>query len=531
MGRKQAALVRSVEQAIQPVMEGFDELQEGAVVAVEPNIELMPLWMMKEGEREDGVAEASDTIVTADGTRVRQLWRVTASRDYELPGPFDQDVYVAVCKLVDRRGGMPSDGKVRFSLYELIKVMKLPKKGDNNRKIRESLLRMAHTTIHCENAFYRGDTGSYETETFHPWRVHLSRNVRQGRGSEHHTLKFDEVLARSYQANHLKGLDADFYFSLSSPIARRMYRLIDAARGDSLGWSVDLERLRQLAVLSSSYKYPSRIKQALAPAHRELVRKGFLKEAAERDGRPAGMRYRVAARFDRSRMAVEVVGMPPPSLQAVALKELKARGVWSNVASNLLNRFGAEKCLHAVEALGVREGVEHPGPYLKKMIEEAEPTELAALAETAREALTNNGAANREGVTSGRDGDKTKLPLSVVPRQQRPEEAGASNDTTRSGGRRKSALLPQPQPGAVKLWGSVLEDLAVAVDSPGLRAWFDGTVPVAIDDETLTLSVPNPLAEEYIASRFKEGIERLLKERLSDRARLRLEVSSPTFDG
>ena len=36
------------------------------------------------------------------------------------------------------------------------------------------------------------------------------------------------------------------------------------------------------------------------------------------------------------------------------------------------------------------------------------------------------------------------------------------------------------------------------------------------------------MAEGAGGSRFKEGIERLLKERLSDRARLRLEVSSPT---
>ena len=36
------------------------------------------------------------------------------------------------------------------------------------------------------------------------------------------------------------------------------------------------------------------------------------------------------------------------------------------------------------------------------------------------------------------------------------------------------------------------------------------------------------MAEGAGGGRFKEGIERLLKERLSDRARLRLEVSPPT---
>ena len=376
--------MRGMERSVQPKIEGFDELREGAMVAVEPNIELVPLFTIKEGDRAEGVAEASNTIVVADGTRVKQLWRVTASREYELPGPFDQDVYVAVCKLVDQRGGMPPDGKIRFSLYELIKVMRLPKKGNNNRDIRQSLLRMAHTTIHCENAFFRGDTGSLETETFHPWRVHFSRNSQKGRGSEHHTLTLDEALVRSYKANYLKRLDTDFYFSLSSPIARRMYRLIDVVRGDLLSWSVDLERLRQLAVLSSSYKYPSRIKQALAPAHRELLRKGFLEEITEHGGRPAAMRYRIASRFDRSRSAVEVAGIVPPPLRTVALKELKANGMWPNMASNLVDRFGPEKCLHAVESLRIRKDVAAPGPYLKKVIEDADSGELAEQAEAAR---------------------------------------------------------------------------------------------------------------------------------------------------
>ena len=402
--------MRGMERSVQPAIEGFDEIREGAVVAVEPNIELVPLFTIKEGDRAEGVAEASNTMVVADGTRVKQLWRVTASREYELPGPFDQDVYVAVCKLVDQRGGMPPDGKIRFSLYELIKVMRLPKKGDNNKDIRQSLLRMAHTTIHCENAFFRGDTGSLETETFHPWRVHFSRSSQKGRGSEHHTLTLDEALVRSYKANHLKRLDTDFYFSLSSPIARRMYRLIDVARGDLLSWSVDLERLRQLAVLSSSYKYPSRIKQALAPAHRELLRKGFLEEITERGGRPAAMRYRVANRFDRSRSAVEVSGIVPPPLRTVALNELKAHAMWPNMASNLVDRFGPEKCLHAIEFLRLRKDVAAPGPYLKKVIEEADPLELAEQAEAARSHTANRdpaddepGARSGNGNTGGRE--------------------------------------------------------------------------------------------------------------------------------
>ncbi len=83
---------------------------------------------------------------------------------------------------------------------------------------------------------------------------------------------------------------------------------------------------------------------------------------------------------------------------------------------------------------------------------------------------------------------------------------------------------PEPDPAAQELWNDVLSDLVEGSDSPSLRAWFTGTIATSLDGETLTLAVPNSLAEEHIGGRFKEGIERLLKKRLSDGARLRLEV-------
>ncbi len=43
--------------------------------------------------------------------------------DFGLPGPIDQDVFVAVMRLANRIGDIPADSKVHFSVYELIELM------------------------------------------------------------------------------------------------------------------------------------------------------------------------------------------------------------------------------------------------------------------------------------------------------------------------------------------------------------------------------------------------------------------------
>ncbi len=108
-----------------------------------------------------------------------------------------------------------------------------------------------------------------------------------------------------------------------------------------------------------------------------------------------------------------------------------------------------------------------------------------------------------------------------------PERAGEALQETLLPEDQPVSSTPPPDPRVLELWISVLEDLADATDSPGLRAWFKGVAPVGLEDETLTLSVPNPFAEEYIGSRFKEPIQELLRKRLSPTAQLRLTTAPP----
>lgn len=469
-----------------------DEPLQPRLIPVEINLEGWPLFSRQKTPGENAF-EIRQSISTDDGRRLEQLWRVTASHDFSLPGTFDEDVFVGVMALVRERGGMPKDGRVRFSLYELIKVLGKSKRGENYRKVRESLDRIGSTIYYSENAFYVVEDESLETYRFTLWTVHFSRATgRHGRAAEHHTLKFDDIIIRSCNAGYLKLLDTDLYFALKIPLAKALYRLIDQRRRGSLSWSVDVRELRDLLVMSKSYTAPSRIWEVLTPAHRTLKREKFL-ESVTLDGDT--VRYRIHREFARDWYPEEESAT---SLRDEAVAALTRHKVWPGRARALVDRFGPEKAFHALDMLSVRGSVGKPGAWVAEVIENGDPEELA---ETARFLAAQRG-----------DGEgKQGLQSDSLPD---PELSSQANPPPHS--------PPSPQPEAQDLFDTVLEDISAEIDIPSFEAWFYGTVPVSLEDNTLTLSVPNAFAEEYIRTRFAEKVEEGLRRQLGEGACLSL---------
>jgi hypothetical protein len=85
---------------------------------------------------------------------------------------------------------------------------------------------------------------------------------------------------------HLAGRDSialsmQTYLALQSPVARRLYRLIEVARADdTVTWRVSLDRLREQLPLIQ--RFPSHLQRVLQPAHQMLEGAGVLRGAAFR---------------------------------------------------------------------------------------------------------------------------------------------------------------------------------------------------------------------------------------------------------
>src|SRR5215210_7025843 len=319
------------------------EFEKSPIISVELNLELIPLFLYKVRGRSEESLEAKNVIRMPDGQRLEQSVKVVAGREYGMPGPVDRDIHVGIMKLVHRAGGLPPDGVVSFSLYELLKVLGKNRGGNTYEKVRESLDRVADCVIYAKNAFYDNETEQFRTHRFTPWSVHFASTKRgQGRSTERHVLKFHEILVQSYISGYLKTLDTDFFFSLKSPMAKSLYQLVDAKRRGKLSWTVGVQHLRQLIPMPESYRYDSKIREKVEPGLEELTRRGFLERADyEKRGEDQVICFRVLRNF------VEIRDRPQVSLSSRERDTADAlirHGVAAPKAEKLVSEHGAGHC-------------------------------------------------------------------------------------------------------------------------------------------------------------------------------------------
>jgi hypothetical protein len=480
------------------------------LVSAERNLEEYPLFELKARQRGSKARLFERVIEGESGVSLRQTWKVIPSGEYGMPGPVDQDVYLAVLQLLEKRGGMPEDGELAFSLYELRKVLGWSDdSGGAYREIKDALVRIQLTGVQSSNAFYSAADEQLIADSFNVWSVHFAQRKKRGGANsgarttqDRHVLRFHPIFIRNYEAQYLKGLDADFFWSLKMPLSKRLYRLIDLQRADGLSWRTDLFAVRDQIPLD--YPYPSQIKRALGKAHEELEEKGFLSgvEYEEHEGNTTSVLYRISHLFARRQKALELSGTPQ---EMFAIERLMREGVRGDTARDLVVSHGAERCLRYAEALDAQEGIRNRASFLVSAIRKGYA--LPGPPEPDQEPL------------------EPSFESSVIAHdaQQETEPHPPENPEV--------FPPPTPDPAAEGLWDRVLENAKDEIDASSLRVWFGTVTAVALGPESLTISVPTPFAREYIETRFRAALEAALHEELSEGASLRVLVHAEEAGG
>ncbi len=473
--------------------------QSRGIVPAEGNFEEHPYFRVGDRNAGTGIMQYENELRTRDGNVMQQSWVVRAAHGRGLPGRYDQDVYVALMQLIDAKG-LPQDGWVRFSVYELVELMGKRHSGREYGQVRESLQRLATTSVESKNAFYHKGRKAYISDTFSLLtEVKLAEYEGiAGERKDRNRVHLSQYFVDSYRANYLKHIDARFYWSLSSPIAKRLYRLVDKKRGGRRSWEIELFALRARIPLSD-YKYASKIKEKLAPAHIELVKKGFLKSVAYRkaDG-PEYASYEITDDFHTRRTVVALRALTTDELFCV--QRLKAEGMARDTAEDLVAAYGTVRVMHYVEALPHQKNIRNPAGWLRKAIENNYDLDMppALFDASQNEILLPTSEDNRAG------------PL-TIPHASPPSPA---------------ATLPPPDPADEKLWAEILADLEGEVGASALQVWFDGVVPVGVRDATLALGAPNTVAKDYLEARFLETLTSSLRARLGPAATLEIVVGT-----
>jgi plasmid replication initiation protein len=253
-------------------------------VLLDRSLEEFPIFRLS-----DTPDEPALSYVTDDGGR----WRVLASPGDRLPGTFDQDVYVELMHRF-QEAGEPVDGAVTFTLHAFLRSMGRQADGRTYEQLRGSLTRLERTTLQSERSYFDA-AGSALTEATFTLLTSVAIERRRTRERDQLVLfpgsptaepgearvVISPVVRQNLAARHVIPLAVGRYLALASPVARRLYRLIELARAsDILTWRVSLDRLRDQLPLTQ--RYPSHLQRVLQPAHDLLRETGVIREAVIR---------------------------------------------------------------------------------------------------------------------------------------------------------------------------------------------------------------------------------------------------------
>ena len=256
-------------------------------IVLDRALEAFPLFRLSDTADEGMISFALDS-----GAR----WRVLAAPGDRLPGTFDQDVYI---ELLHRfhEAGSPLDGAVTFTLHNFLRSMGRRVDGRTYEQLRASLARLERTVIESNSAYFDAATGAPLEGAF---TLLKSVIIERRRSNDRDQLTLfssftasepgdARVLLSPYirgniAASHVVTLSAPRYLALSSPVARRLYRLLEVARENgALTWRIELTRLAEQLPLTQ--RYPSHLQRVLQPAHEMLVAAGLLRDAVVRQNK------------------------------------------------------------------------------------------------------------------------------------------------------------------------------------------------------------------------------------------------------
>ena len=253
------------------------------VVRLDRSLEALPLFRLSDS--------ADDGAITWSDDQGR--WRVIPSPGDRLPGTFDQDVYV---ELMHRfhEAGEPADGAIHFTLHAFLRAMGRRVDGRTYEQLRGALGRLERTTLESQGIYEVAPSLERPELRF---SVLTAAVVERRRTLDREQLPLfpgitssepgvarvvlSSLIRENIAAEHVITLSAPFYWSLESPVARRLYRLLETARADDrLTWRVALDELaRQLPL---AQRYPSHLQRVLQPAHDLLIERGLLRAATIR---------------------------------------------------------------------------------------------------------------------------------------------------------------------------------------------------------------------------------------------------------
>jgi plasmid replication initiation protein len=253
-------------------------------ILLDRSLEALPIFRLS-----DSADESAITYSPPTGGR----WRVLPTPGDRLPGTFDQDVYVEILRRYSE-AGFPSDGTLTFTLHAFLRSIGRRVDGRTYEQLRSAFNRLERTTLESTGVYVAARANSALDARF---TILSSVSIERRRLADREQFTLFPVLTASepgdarisispllrdnIAAGYTVTLSSPQYQSLSSPVARRLYRLLEVAReAGTVTWRVTLDELAQQLPLAQ--RYPSHLQRVLQPAHEMLLGAGLVRSATLR---------------------------------------------------------------------------------------------------------------------------------------------------------------------------------------------------------------------------------------------------------
>lgn len=280
-------------------------------------------------------------IQLPDGTtEFREFYRaVECNRG--LPGPHVEDVLVALLKLTAEHHF--EEKKLNLTCHQLLELMQWNTTGYYYQRLRDVLHQLVGMSIHT-NAIYNPSKGKYVERAFN---ILSDMEIDEdGRLSDADCyVRWATGIFELFQWNYTKPLDTHFFYSLNDPMTKRIYRWLDKHLRRASFIEVDvLEFAQKILGYGLSYKYPSQVKRKLRPKLDDLHSRGFVRHEIHKDPQmPSGAKYV----FYRVSPYTSVLYPTRDNI----IEALTERQVYDQVANELVEAYGWERCLRQIEHL------------------------------------------------------------------------------------------------------------------------------------------------------------------------------------
>ena len=293
---------------------------------------------------------------------------VTGSDAYGLPTASDADVIVALLYLTKKRNNF-TDAKVNFTKYELIKLLNWGDTGESYRRLDQSFNRWGGVWLVYDKCWWNNKMKKYVSAKMHILDSVVIADAGGKRRDEQTDLPFssftwNQTFIESCQADNLRQMNLDVYFSLKSAVSKRLYRFLGKRFYVQSDWTFDLNEIAFDRVgLSRGYLgNAGKIKEKLQPAIEELEAIGLLRPLS-RDQRYTKLdRGKWTVRLARKPLALAnstAAGVPIVVLHPLAA-ELIQRGVSKKTALELISENRSEAIARKIEEFDFLVGKDDP---------------------------------------------------------------------------------------------------------------------------------------------------------------------------